>query len=194
MRVAFGTGIVRGVRFAELEFEWAAPPRARAFAASRDAYAPAAASSAENGLGVPFFVASGSGSAFAGFAATRAYADADDMDLGGAWWHGGGAARLAAPLALAGADFRDWIHVRFSVAAAEASVSVASLGSAHERSVVAAWFVSSALVLVEPPALPPRVADEHEDVLVDVSVDGGATFSETKAFLRAARALSLIHI
>ena len=45
-----------------------------------------------------------------------------------------------------------------------------------------------ALVLVEPPALPPRVADEHEDVLVDVSVDGGATFSETKAFLRAARA------
>ena len=170
---------MRGARFAELEFEWAAPPRARAFAASRDAYAPAAASSAENGLGVPFFVASGSGSAFAGFDATRAYADADDMDLGGAWWHGGGAARLAAPLALAGADFRDWIHVRFSVA---------SLGSAHERSVVAAWFVSSALVLVEPPALPPRVADEHEDVLVDVSVDGGATFSETKAFLRAARA------
>ena len=208
VRVALGSEtarseIVRGVRFADLEFEWAAPPRLAA-AASRGAGAPALASSAEAravsfarsssgdaGGSAPFFVASGFGGAFAGFNATRAYADADDMDLGGAWWHDDGAsARLTAPLALAGADFRDSLfgtRARFSVAAAEASASVAA-GSAHERSVVAAWFVSSALVLVEPPVMPPRVADEHEDVLVDVSVDGGRTFSDAAAFLRVARA------
>jgi hypothetical protein len=53
---------------------------------------------------------------------------------------------------------------------------------------VRAWFVSSALILVEPPAMPPRVADEPDDVLVGVSVDGGATFSDAAAAHRVARA------
>ena len=207
VRVAFGTGIVRGMRFAELEFEWAAPPRPRALVTSRDAYAPASATDAaalelvSGAFGdlarsslrepaMPFFVASGTGRAFAGLNATRAYADADDMDPGGAWWHGDGApARLAAPTALAGADFRDGagLRARFSAVAAEASAAVAA-GFAHERSVVRAWFVSSALILVEPPAMPPRVADEPDDVLVGVSVDGGATFSDAAAAHRVARA------
>ena len=207
VRVAFGTGIVRGMRFAELEFEWAAPPRPRALVTSRDAYVPASATDAaalelvSGAFGdlarsslrepaMPFFVASGTGRAFAGLNATRAYADADDMDPGGAWWHGDGApARLAAPTALAGADFRDGagLRARFSAVAAEASAAVAA-GFAHERSVVRAWFVSSALILVEPPAMPPRVADEPDDVLVGVSVDGGATFSDAAAAHRVARA------
>ena len=112
------------------------------------------------------------------------------MDPGGAWWHGDGApARLAAPTALAGADFRDGagLRARFSAVAAEASAAVAA-GFAHERSVVRAWFVSSALILVEPPAMPPRVADEPDDVLVGGSVDGGATFSDAAAAHRVARA------
>ena len=112
------------------------------------------------------------------------------MDLGGAWWHGDGAfSRRVAPVALAGADFRGGAgsRARFFWASAEASTEV-SAGVAHERSVVETWFVSSALVLVEPPLTPPRVADEPEDVAVDVTVDGGATFSDAATFYRAARA------
>ena len=191
-------------RFAELELEWATTPRVFSVASSRDAHVPAFVShvsyASDRSLtslptseylgGFPFFVASGSGRAFRGLNTTRAYADADDMDLGGAWWHGDGAfSRRVAPVALAGADFRGGAgsRARFFWASAEASTEV-SAGVAHERSVVATWFVSSALVLVEPPLPPPRVADEPEDVAVDVTVDGGATFSDAATFHRAARA------
>ena len=193
-------------RFAELELEWATTPRVVAVASSRDAHVPASvsraardpkASLARTSLltpeylgGFPFFVASGSGRAFRGFNDSRAYADADDMDLGGAWWHGDGAfSRRVAPVALAGADFRGGAgsRARFFWASAEASTEITA-GVAHERSVVATWFVSSALVLVEPPLMPPRVADEPEDVAVDVTNDGGATFSDAATFHRAARA------
>ena len=138
---------------------------------------------------MPFFVASGTGRAFAGLNATRAYADADDMDPGGVVAR---RRRARAPRRAHGARRRRLragagLRARFSAVAAEASAAVAA-GFAHERSVVRAWFVSSALILVEPPAMPPRVADEPDDVLVGVSVDGGATFSDAAAAHRVARA------
>ena len=203
MRVAFGTGIVRGMRFAELEFEWAAPPRPRALVTSRDAYVPASATDAaalelvSGAFGdlarsslrepaMPFFVASGTGRAFAGLNATRAYADADDMDPGGAWWHGDGAPAPRRAHGVAGADFRDGAASR-ALSAVAAEASAAWPRAAHELSVVRAWFVSSALILVEPPAMPPR-GDEPDDVLVGVSVDGGATRTRRRRTASRARA------
>ena len=139
---------------------------------------------------MPFFVASGTGRAFAGLNATRARTRTRTTWTRGAWWHGDGApARLAAPTALAGADFRAGagLRARFSAVAAEASAAVAA-GFAHERSVVRAWFVSSALILVEPPAMPRAWRTSPTTSWWGVSVDGGATFSDAAAAHRVARA------
>ena len=200
VRVAFGTGIVRGMRFAELEFEWAAPRAARALVTSRDAYAPASATDAaalelvSGAFGdlarsslrepaMPFFVASGTGRAFAGLNATRAYADADDMDPGG---RGGTATARPRACRAHGARRRRLPRRRGSARAllggGGGGVRRGGRGL-RARAVRRARVVrvERALILVEPPAMPPRVADEPDDVLVGVSVDGGATFSDAAA-------------
>jgi hypothetical protein len=193
-------GIVGGGTVAEVEFEWVETPQPRSAASTRDGSVPDLATSAgarfeEFSSGIRFdhssvstvgsrashgtFVASGSGAAFLGFNSTRAYADADDMDLGCAWWHSDGASgRRIAPIAVTGSAFREGsgLRVRFQVRGFEAEGSNAPRA---DVSITSGWFVSSALLLVEPPAVPSsRAADEPEDVAVDVSVDGGSRFSE----------------
>ncbi|MDA9098809.1 hypothetical protein N9L76_07725, partial [bacterium] len=130
-----------------------------------------------------FFTASGFGSEFRDeFNATRVYADIDEMDLGGAWWHlDGDVGRHAAPLALSGKDFRNGpgLRVRFTFLETEASNEESSFQVS-----VPGFFVSSALLLVEPPPLPQRIGDDNSDVLLDVSIDGGNSWSKQAASFR----------
>ena len=177
VRVAFGTGIVRGMRFAELEFEWAAPPPARLGDVARRVRA--RLGDRRGGAGARIrrvrrpraLVAPGARDAILRGLRDRPRVRGAQRHarVRGRGRHGPGGGvvarrrRARAPRrahALAGADFRAGagLRARFSAVAAEASAAVAA-GFAHERSVVRAWFVSSALILVEPPAMPPRVAD-----------------------------------
>jgi hypothetical protein len=193
--------IAGGVALAHVEFEWASPPRVFAIAAARNEFVPSAATrftsdkalSSLQARDGSFFTASGSGTAFLGFNDSRVYASSDDQDLGGAWWHlDGDVGRHASPAAVRGVDFRDPIQIRFAFQNNEAIASAGedfgsgvSPGESSFQVSVAGFFVSSALVLVEPPSvLPQRTANDHVDVLIDVSNNGGVSWSETAAALR----------
>ena len=90
--------------------------------------------------------------------------DEDDADVGGAWWHAGGAGAGVAPAHVLGAEFKpgEGLRVRF----ADGGISP----EARRAILVRAHFVSSALVKVEQPAT-------EAEVHVDVSVNGGVSFS-----------------
>lgn len=104
----------------------------------------------------------------------------------------GDVGRHASPAAVRGVDFRDPIQIRFAFQNNEAIASAGedfgsgvSPGESSFQVSVAGFFVSSALVLVEPPSvLPQRTANDHVDVLIDVSNNGGVSWSETAAALR----------
>mgnify|MGYP006114619831 CR=1 FL=1 len=87
----------------------------------------------------------------------------------------------AAPLALSGKDFRNGpgLRVRFTFLETEASNEESSFQVS-----VPGFFVSSALLLVEPPPLPQRIGDDNSDVLLDVSIDGGNSWSKQAASFR----------
>ena len=192
-----GSGIVSGAgaTVTTVEFEWAPAPRPFMVAGSRTGFVPQfaieagtsfhaqyALSSIQSPPG-DFFTASGFGSEFRDeFNATRVYADIDEMDLGGAWWHlDGDVGRHAAPLALSGKDFRNGpgLRVRFTFLETEASNEESSFQVS-----VPGFFVSGALLLVEPPPLPQRIGDDNSDVLLDVSIDGGNSWSKQAASFR----------
>jgi len=129
---------------------------------------------------------------------------ADDADAGGAWWHVGGAGAGVAPVAIRGAEFRPgggfgggggsasslvarFEDVRGESARVEKDSGAREGAFADERGgrdakgveersrIVAAHFVSSALVVAEPPGT--------TEAAVAISVDGGRTFSEQSVVL-----------
>ena len=129
---------------------------------------------------------------------------ADDADAGGAWWHVGGAGAGVAPVAIRGAEFRPgggfgggggsasslvarFEDVRGESARVEKDSGAREGAFADERGgrdakgveersrIVAAHFVSSALVVAEPPGT--------TEAVVAISVDGGRTFSEQSVVL-----------
>ena len=97
--------------------------------------------------------------------------DEDDADVGGAWWHAGGAGAGVAPVHVLGTEFKpgEGLRARFANGGTSPEARRAVLVRAH--------FVSSALVKVEQPAT-------EAEVRIDVSVNGGVSFSDVAVAYR----------